>query len=263
MSAILQKIDPRGIATLTLNRPERHNAFDDALIAEITAALHALAIDPAVRAVVLASTGRSFSAGADLDWMRRMAGHSFSENVADAAGLAGMLHALDRLPKPTLALVQGAAYGGGVGLVSCCDIAIASESASFCLSEVKLGLTPATISPYVVNAIGARQARRYFTTAEVMSAAKAREIGLVHEVVPPDALAQVGERVLSALLQGAPGAQAAAKDLVFLCEGRAVDADLGTETSRRIAERRASPEGREGIAAFLDKRGPAWRSNVR
>jgi methylglutaconyl-CoA hydratase len=263
MSAIQQHTDARGIATLTLNRPERHNAFDDALIAELTAALHALAADAAVRAVVLASTGRSFSAGADLEWMRRMAGHSFAENVADAAGLAAMLHTLDRLPKPTVALVQGPAYGGGVGLVACCDIAIASESASFCLTEVKLGLTPATISPYVVNAIGTRHARRCFTTAEVIPATHARAIGLVHEVVPADGLAQAGENVLAALLQGAPGAQAAAKDLVFLCEGRAVDAALAEQTSHRIAERRASDEGREGIAAFLGKRAPAWRTDVR
>lgn len=258
-SAFLEAVDDRGVATLTLDRPDRHNAFDDALIAGLTAALRRLGGDPAIRAVVLASRGRSFSAGADLEWMRRMAGHSFEDNLADAAGLAGLLHALDRLPKPTLALVQGAAYGGGVGLVACCDIAIASERASFCLSEVKLGLTPATISPYVVNAIGARWARRLFQTAEVFTAARAREIGLVHDVVPGDGLAAAGEEVLQALLQGAPGAQADAKALVFLCEGRPVDAALAEETGRRIALRRASDEGREGIAAFLDKRPPAWR----
>jgi len=256
---VLRAMDERGVATLTLNRPDRHNAFDDALIAELTAALHRLSADPAVRAVVLASSGRSFSAGADLEWMRRMARHSFAANLADAAGLAGLLHSLDRLPKPTIALVRGAAYGGGVGLVACCDVAIAAERASFCLSEVKLGLTPATISPYVVNAISARWARRLFQTAEVFSAARAREIGLVHEVVPEDGLAAAGEAVLQAALQGAPGAQADAKDLVFLCERRPVDAALGEETGRRIALRRASAEGQEGIAAFLDKRLPAWR----
>jgi hypothetical protein len=151
-STFLEAVDGRGVATLTLDRPDRHNAFDDALIAELTAALRRLGGDPGVRAVVLASSGRSFSAGADLEWMRRMARHSFEANLADAAALAGLLHTLDRLPKPTLALVQGAAYGGGVGLVACCDVAVASERAGFCLSEVKLGLTPATISPYVVNA---------------------------------------------------------------------------------------------------------------
>jgi methylglutaconyl-CoA hydratase len=259
MSNFLETVDARGIATLTLNCPERHNAFDDALIAELTAALRRLGADAGVRAVVLASSGRSFSAGADLAWMRRMAGHSLEDNLADAAGLAGLLHMLDRLPKPTVALVQGAAYGGGVGLVACCDIALAAEGASFCLSEVKLGLTPATISPYVVNAIGPRWARRLFQTAEVFDASRAREIGLVHEVVPADALAARSEAVMLALLQGAPGAQADAKDLVFLCEGRPVDAALSAETGRRIAQRRASAEGQEGIGAFLDKRAPAWR----
>src|SRR5208337_2386648 len=192
-SAFLEAMDERGVATLTLNRQDRHNAFDDALIAELTAALRRLGDDACVRAVILASTGRSFSAGANLEWMRRMADQSFETNLADAAGLAGLMHTLDRLPKPTLALVQGAAYGGGVGLVACCDIAIASERASFCLSEVKLGLTPATISPYVINAIGARWARRYFQTAEVFTAARAREIGLVHEVVPETQLAAAAE----------------------------------------------------------------------
>ena len=258
-STCLETVDDRGVATLTLNRPDRHNAFDDALIAELTACLSRLGSDPAVRAVVLASSGRSFSAGADLEWMRRMAAQSFNANLADAAGLAELMHTLDRLPKPTIALVQGAAYGGGVGLVACCDVAIASERASFCLSEVKLGLTPATISPYVVSAIGARWARRLFQTAEVLTAVRAREIGLVHEVVPEAGLAAAAEEMLRAVLQGAPGAQADAKALVFLCEGRATDTALREETGRRIALRRASAEGQEGIAAFLDHRPPAWR----
>ncbi|MCJ2139859.1 enoyl-CoA hydratase/isomerase family protein [Methylobacterium sp. E-066] len=256
---ILETMDTRGVATLTLNRPDRHNAFDDVLIADLAAALRRLGDDPGIRAVVLASSGRSFSAGADLEWMRRIARQSPDANRADAAGLARLMHILDRLPKPTLTLVQGAAYGGGVGLVACCDVAIASERASFCLSEVKLGLTPATISPYVVNAVGPRWARRLFQTAEVVSAVQAREIGLVHEVVPEDGLAAACETVLQATLQGAPGAQADAKDLVFLCEGRPIDADLMGETGRRIALRRASAEGQEGIAAFLGKRLPAWR----
>lgn len=259
MSDLTETVDARGVATLTLTRPDRHNAFDDALIAGLTDALERLGARPEVRAVVLASTGRSFSAGADLGWMRRMAGYSEAENRADAAALARMLHTLDRLPKPTLAVVQGNAYGGGVGLVACCDVAVASDRAGFSLTEVKLGLTPATISPYVVNAIGARQARRYFVTGEVIPAARAREIGLVHEVVPEEGLDAARDRVLEALLAGAPGAQAEAKALVFLCEGRPVDEALSEETSRRIAARRASPEGREGIGAFLDKRPPAWR----
>jgi methylglutaconyl-CoA hydratase len=259
MSALLEAVDPRGVATLTMNRPDRHNAFDDALIAEMTAALDRLGGRSDVRIVVLASTGRSFSAGADLDWMRRMAGYSAEANLADAAALAGMLHTLDRLPKPTIALVQGAAYGGGVGLAACCDTVIAAERATFCLSEVKLGLTPATISPYVINAIGPRWARRYFQSAEVFPASCAQALGLVHEVVPEAALEETKEALVKDLLQGAPGAQADAKDLVFLAEGRKVDAALGQETGRRIAARRASAEGQEGLAAFLGKRAPAWR----
>jgi methylglutaconyl-CoA hydratase len=244
-----------------LNRPERHNCFDDELIASLLAALKRYEASTIIRAVVLASTGRSFSAGADLDWMRRMAHQTFEINLADAGRLAALMQTLDRLPKPTLALVQGPAYGGGVGLVACCDVCIASERSSFALSEVTLGLTPATISPYVINAIGARWARRYFQSAEVFTAARAREIGLVHEVVSETELAATGETVLRAILRGAPGAQAAAKDLVFLQEAHPADAALGAETSRRIAERRTSAEGREGIAAFLAKRKPAWRRN--
>ncbi len=259
MTALLEDVDGRGIATLTLNRPERHNAFDDALIAELTAALKHLAHRSDVRAVVLAGAGRSFSAGADLGWMRRMAANTHEANLADAAALAGLMHTLDRIPKPTVALVHGPAYGGGVGLAACCDTVLASQRATFCLSEVKLGLTPAAISPYVINAIGARWARRYFATAEVFSAVRAEQIGLVHEVVPETELDLTKERVLEALLQGAPGAQADAKDLVFLCEGRPVDAALAQETGRRIAARRASPEGQEGLTAFLHKRAPAWR----
>ena len=262
-SPLIESTDARGVRTLLLNRADRHNAFDDALIRELTAALARIAADDAVRLVVLRSTGRSFSAGADLEWMRRMADNTHEENIADAGALATMLHALDRLPKTVIGLIQGPAYGGGVGLVACCDVAIAADRASFCLTEIKLGLTPATISPFVVNAIGARQARRYFSTAEVIPAARAREIGLVHEVVPDAELDAAGEAVIAAALLGAPGARAAAKDLVFLCEGRAVDEALGAETGRRIAERRASAEGREGIAAFLDKRPPAWRQEGR
>ncbi|WEZ85280.1 enoyl-CoA hydratase-related protein (plasmid) [Rhizobium sp. 32-5/1] len=259
MTSILETVDERGIATVTLNRPEQHNAFDDVLIADLTASLKRLEGDPGIRAVVLTGAGRSFSAGADLGWMRRMAQLSVEENIADAAGLAGLMHMLDRLCKPTLALVQGAAFGGGAGLVACCDIAIASDRASFCFSEVKLGLTPATISPYVINAIGPRWARRLFQTAEVFNADRARDIGLVQDVVPEGELTTAGEGVLKALLQGAPGAQADAKDLIFLCEGRALDAALAEETGRRIAARRASTEGREGTSAFLAKTTPAWR----
>ncbi len=260
MTDLLESVDHRGVATLTLNRPDRHNAFDDVLIGRLDESLARLASRSDVRALVLASTGRSFSAGADLGWMRRMANYGEQENLADAAALARMLHRLDRLRMPTVAVVQGGAYGGGVGLVACCDIAIASERAGFCLTEVKLGLSPSTIGPYVINAIGSRQARRYFVTAEVIPAARAREIGLVHEVVPDAELEAMRDRVLEALLQGAPGAQADAKALVFRCEARPVDAALGQETSSLIATRRASVEGREGIDAFLNRRAPAWRS---
>ena len=256
---LLQDIDARGVVTVTLNRPELHNAFDDALIAEMTHVLATLGADPAVRAVVLRGHGKSFSAGADLDWMRRMAGYTQAQNQKDAEGLARLMHTLDRLPKPVIAVVQGAAYGGGVGLVAACDIAIASTKASFCLSEVKLGLIPAAISPYVVAAIGARQARRYFMTAEVIPATRAREIGLVHEVVAPDEVETTLTAVLDAVFQGAPGAQAEAKDLVFLVDGVPVDQALIVETAWRIAQRRVSAEGREGVGAFLAKRRPVWQ----
>lgn len=259
MTALIEAVADTGVATLTFNRPDRHNAFDDAMVAELTAALTRLGQDPAVRVVVLEAAGRSFSAGADLDWMRRAAGQGEAENVDDALALAGLMRTLDRLPRPTVAVVQGAAYGGGVGLVACCDVAIAAERASFCLSEVRLGLIPAAISPYVIQAIGARQARRWFVTAEAFPAARALEVGLVHEVVPQEGLAAARDAVLAALLGGAPEAQAESKALVFLCEGRPVDEALGAETARRIAARRASAEGREGIAAFLERRAPAWR----
>jgi methylglutaconyl-CoA hydratase len=259
MSELLESIDERGVATITLNRPDRHNAFDDAVIESLTEALRRLAGDHSVRIVVLASSGRSFSAGADLEWMRRMATYSHETNLADATALAALMQTLDSMPKPTMALVQGAAFGGGVGLVACCDIVLASERAVFCLSEVKLGLTPATISPYVVRAMGARHARRYFQTAEIFSAAQAHAIGLVHEVVAPEALAEAAERIIDALLQGAPGAQAEAKSLVSLCEAGPTNETLVAETALRIANQRTSAEGREGVGAFLAKRKPNWQ----
>jgi methylglutaconyl-CoA hydratase len=259
--ALIHTLDARGVATVTLNRPEIHNAFDDALIAELTEVLAGYGKNPAVRALILTGAGKSFSAGADLGWMKRMAGYSYEENLADAAGLARLMNVLDRLPKPTIGLINGAAYGGGVGLVACCDIVIASERASFCLSEVKLGILPAAISPYVVAAIGPRQARRYFQTAEVISAEEARGIGLVHEVVGPDQMQAACDKILAAIFQGAPGAQADSKDLVFTVDRPLTD-EVMTETGRRIALRRASEEGREGIGAFLAKREPAWRKDI-
>ncbi|MGQ9365825.1 enoyl-CoA hydratase/isomerase family protein [Azospirillum sp. A39] len=249
-----------GVATIRLNRPERHNAFDDLLIADLTAAFRDAGADPEVRAVVLEAAGPSFSAGADLGWMKRMAGYSEEENRRDAMGLAGLMRAIDRCPKPTVAVVQGAAYGGGVGLVACCDIAIASTAASFSLSEVKLGIIPAVISPYVVAAVGERACRRYFLTAERFSAAEAHRLGLVHELAEPDGLAEARDRTLKRLRDGGPAAQAAAKELIAAVARRPVDDAVIADTAGRIAAIRASAEGREGLGAFLEKRDPSWRS---
>lgn len=257
MSAI-QIETAAGVATLTLNRPELHNAFDDALIAALTAALRRLEADPAVRVVVLAANGKSFSAGADLNWMRRMADYTVAQNLDDARGLAELMRTLNALAKPTVARVQGAAYGGGVGLVACCDIAVAADSASFCLSEVRLGLIPAVISPYVVNAIGERQARRYFVSAERFDAAEAQRIGLVHEVVPAAALDAKVSELLATLAGNGPAAMVAAKDLARAVTRGPLDAAMIEDTARRIADIRASAEGREGLSAFLGKRRPAW-----
>ena len=246
------------VARVTLNRPERHNAFDDALIAELTATFERLSRASDVRAVVLAARGKSFSAGGDLRWMQRTAGYSLKQNHADARRLATLMHVLDTLPKPTVALVQGAAYGGGVGLVAACDIAIACQEASFCISEVKLGLIPAVISPYVLRAIGPRAARRYFLTAELFDAAEAHRLGLVHAVVPASELEAAGGKVTDSLLANGPRAVAAAKALIAEVAGRPVDAAMMDETARLIAEARSGEEGREGIAAFLEKRKPKW-----
>lgn len=253
----LEQVDDDGVAWVTLTRPEVHNAFDDTLIAELSTVLGGFASDERVRAVVLGAQGRSFSAGADLNWMQRMAGYSERENLDDARALVDLMRTLYELPKPTLALVQGPTYGGGVGLVACCDIAIAAETANFCFSEVRLGLIPAAIGPYVIAAIGERAARRYFLTAETFSAREALRIGLVHDVVPDEALRDIGRRVIKALLRGGPNAQVAAKDLILTISGRPLD-DLAEETAKRIARLRVSEEGREGIAAFLEKRKPGW-----
>jgi methylglutaconyl-CoA hydratase len=258
MSQVLIEGDG-GIATLWLNRPDLHNAFDDGLIAEVTRAIDALASDAAVRVVILAGKGKSFSAGADLAWMKRMAGYSFEQNEADANRLAEMLHKLNTMSKATIAAVQGAAMGGGVGLCAACDIGIASSDAVFALSEAKLGLIPAVISPYVIEAIGARAARRYMLTAERFDAAAAERLGLVSAVVAPDQLMAEARRIAEILLQNGPQAVREAKALVAHVSGRENDAGLRAETARRIARLRATPEGREGVAAFLEKRKPSWR----
>jgi methylglutaconyl-CoA hydratase len=256
---ILVSTDSRGVATVTLNRPAIHNAFDDRLIAELTEALRRLERDAALRVVVLTGAGQSFSAGGDLNWMQRMAGYSDAENYADAMALAELLRTLNEFGKPTLGRINGAAFAGGLGLVCCCDIAVAAEAAVFCISEVRLGLVPATISPYVVAAIGARAARRYFLTAERFSAAEARRIGLVHEVAPPAELDAAVERLLAALLEGGTGAQARSKRLIAEVQDRPVTETVMALSARAIAEARASAEGREGLAAFFGKRKPAWK----
>lgn len=250
-----------GIGVIALNRPELHNAFNETLIGELTEALKELEPRAEVRAVVLMGEGKSFCAGADLNWMKKMAGYSWEENYADAMNLANMLATLNRLKKPTIARVHGPAFGGGVGLVACCDIAIASTDASFALTETKLGIIPATISPYVVEAMGARQARRYFLTAERLSAAEAFRIGLVHDLVPPEKLDERVIEIYARLHECGPMAQAAAKDLLRAVAHRQVRDDLIADTARRIADQRASDEGREGVAAFLTKRKPGWASS--
>ncbi len=261
---LLVSRDARGVATVTMNRPEVHNAFDDVLIGRITQAFRELGADDSVRVVVLASKGPSFSAGADLTWMKRMAGYTRDQNVEDALGLAAMCQAIDTCPKPTLALVQGAAFGGGVGLVACCDIAIGTTHAKFMLSEVKLGLIPAVISPYVIRAMGARAARRYFLTAERIEAADAQRLGLLHEVVEDeDDLASTGERMVATLLANGPTAMGAAKALVDAVADRPITDAVIQDTAERIAATRASTEGREGVTAFLEKRKPAWGQGQR
>ncbi len=247
-----------GLATIWMNRPDVHNAFNEALIAELTAACQQLDADDSVRVVVLAGRGKSFSAGADLNWMRRAADASVEENLKDARKLAGMLRALAALTKPTIARVQGAALGGGMGLASACDICVASTAASFATSEVKFGIIPSAISPYVLRAIGARQAGRYFQTAERISAAEAKALGLAHEVVEPDALDAKVAEIVTALLVGGPKSQAAAKDLIRAVADQPVSDAVVEDTARRIAELRATPEAKEGLAAFLDKRPAAW-----
>ena len=247
------------LGLVTLNRPERHNAFDDALIGELTETLRSLEGDARIRIVILSGAGKSFSAGADLNWMKRMANYSREENLRDAMALGALMRTLAHFRKPTIARVHGAAYGGGVGLVACCDIAVASQEATFSLSEVKLGLIPAVISPYVVAAIGERAARRYFLTAERFTAAEAWRMGLVHELASTEAEldAKIGE-VVDAMLQCGPAAQREAKELIRAVAGRQVTSELIQDTAERISRLRASPEGREGVTAFLEKRRASW-----
>lgn len=254
----LEVVDRDGVLLVGLNRPDVHNAFDETLIAELTSCIETAGGESSVRAIVLHGAGKSFCAGADLDWMRRMAGYGRAENLADANALARMLRTLAECPKPTIARVHGPAYGGGVGLVACCDVAIGAHDAVFALSEVKLGLIPATISPYVVAAIGERHARRYFVTAERFDAGEAYRIGLLHELVTADALDTRVNEVLGAMLLGGPWAQSEAKTLVRAVANRPVDDELVADTAARIATVRAGAEAREGVGAFLERRPAAW-----
>ncbi|MGE4372650.1 MAG: enoyl-CoA hydratase/isomerase family protein [Xanthobacter sp.] len=247
-----------GVATVTLNRPEIRNAFDDVLISELTRAFHELGQDDSVRVIILAASGKAFCAGADLSWMRRMADYDHAENLADATALATMLRTIHECPVPVIARVQGDVFAGGMGLVSACDMVVAAGQARFCLSEVKLGLIPATIAPYVIAAMGARAAQRFFLTAEVFSAQAAVAIGLVHEVVAPEELDEAIARLSQHLLNASPAALAACKRLLREVSGRKVDDALVADTAARIADIRASEQGREGVQAFLNKRQPTW-----
>ncbi len=254
---LLTDLKPQGIAEITLNRPERHNAFDELLIADLTAAVKGFSADPAVRVIVLRGAGASFSAGGDLNWMQRMAGFTHAQNRQDALALAELLAALSESPKPTIASVQGNIFGGGVGLVAACDIAIAAPNSIFCLPEARLGLVAAVISPYIVAAMSIRAARRYFLTGERFTAEAALHCGLVHEVGEAESALQP---LLKNILQNSPQALAVGKKLLRHVAHAPIDAALVAHTADILADARASEDGREGIAAFLQKRKPAWAS---
>jgi methylglutaconyl-CoA hydratase len=256
---VLFNVDVRGVATVTLNTPEKHNAFDDHIIAQLSTLFKKIAAREDINIVILASNGKSFSAGADLGWMKRMASYTYEENLKDANALANMLKALNFLPQTTIAKIQGAAFGGAVGLASCCDIVLAANKASFCLSEVKLGLLPATISPYVVNAMGLKACRLYFQTAERFFADKAMQLGLVDEVVELDELSACVNKMITTLLANSPKAVRQAKQLALDVAYQKIDQALLTDTSERIAAIRVSDEGQEGLAAFFEKRRPQWQ----
>jgi methylglutaconyl-CoA hydratase len=259
MNEVVTEIDNRGVAWVRLNNPDKHNAFDDQIILQLTRAFTAVAANADVRAMVLCSEGKSFSAGADLNWMKRMTAYSYDENLQDAQALALMLKTLHQMPQPTIARVQGAAFGGAVGLVSCCDMAVATSSASFCLSEVKIGLVPATVSPYVIAAIGERAARRYFVTAERFDALRAMQIGLVSEIVDGKNLDDQVNLLIEALLANGPEAVLAAKQLVSDISGQTIDQSLIDHSCEVIAAIRVSKQGQAGLNAFLEKRTPNWR----
>ncbi|MFZ6693108.1 enoyl-CoA hydratase/isomerase family protein [Undibacterium sp. SXout20W] len=246
------------LATVTLNRPDVRNAFNETTIAEITQVFQQLDADTSVRAVVLAANGPAFCAGADLNWMKKMADYTHAENLADAGQLAAMLAAIYRCSKPVVAKVQGDCYAGGMGLVAACDIAVSVDTANYCLSEVKLGLIPATISPYVIKAMGESAARRYFITAERFAASEAQRIGFVHEVVNAEALDSKVAEIVKALVSNSPNAVKQAKKLVQDVASREITPELVAATVEGIAQIRASEEGREGVRSFLEKRKPSW-----
>ena len=248
------------VAEVWLNRPDVRNAFNDSVIQELTSVFNTLGTDPALRAIVLAGHGKAFCAGADLSWMRSMADYSWAENHADASGLAQMLWTLWSCPVPIVGRIQGDCYAGGVGLAAVCDVLVAADAAHFCLSEAKLGLLPATIGPYVVRALGEQASRRYFVTAERFSAAQALALGFVHEVTAPESLDAKVAEIVAALVANGPAAVKACKQLVKDVAGKPIDAALRDDTARRIADIRASAEGRDGVQAFLNKREPGWRS---
>lgn len=257
----------QNIATITLNQPSKHNAFDDKVIAELLMHLNTVATDESIRVLVLKAEGKHFCAGADLDWMKRMGKMDLEENRRDAKQLALLMSTLDSLPVPTIVRVQGAAYGGAIGLIACCDIAIGSDNARFCLSEVKLGLAPATIGPFVVNAMGVRRCRELFLTARVFNAAQACDYGLLHHVAPDGSLDETVNITVSQLLQAGPGACRAAKKLLSdlsplpnCHDTRSSSTAVSDMTSELIAQLRVSSEGQEGLSAFFEKRLPAWRS---
>jgi methylglutaconyl-CoA hydratase len=247
------------VAKVFLNRPEVRNAFNDGVITELAETFTRLGQDPGVRVIVLGGHGKAFCAGADLNWMKSMAGYGWEDNRADATRLAEMLWAIYSCPLPVVGRLHGDCYAGGMGLAACCDVLVAAEGMHFCLSEARLGLLPATISPYVMRAMGEQAARRYFITAERFSAAQAREMGFVHELVAPEALNAKVDEIVALLVANGPAAVKACKRLVQDFAGREITPDLRAETARRIADIRASEEGKEGVQAFLNKREPAWR----
>ena len=259
--SILQHLDDRGVFTLTLNRPDVHNAFDDSTIALATGVLLNASRDPQVRVIVLTGAGETFCSGGDVGWMRRMATFDRGENYEDALRLSELMSVLNGLGKPTIARVNGSAYGGGVGLIACCDIAVATDDAQFALSEVRLGLVPAVISPYVVAALGARQSRRYMLTGERFNAATAERLGLVHEVCPAAALDEYVQHLTTRLLKGGPAALRESKELIALVShtDRSSNETISRRTAEIIAQLRSSPEGQEGLGAFLEKRKPNWQ----